>query len=210
MKILHVDSSITGARSVSRELSALVVAQLGGRDRHDVTYRDLVAEDLPHFTAVTAPSAHPLSKAVATLDATQQAKRDNSDDILREFIEADIVVIGVPMYNFTFPSELKAWIDRILIPGTTFKPGPSGVEGLAGDKRVILTIARGGYYGEGGAFKAAEHAEHAEHAESLLRTLLGFIGVEAIETVIAEGLNAADTREETVASARAAVHQIAV
>lgn len=203
MKLLHVDSSITGPRSVSRELSALIVAQLGGSEQHDVTYRDIVAEDLPHFTAVTAPSAHPISKAVPVLDEAQQAKRDNSDAILKEFIEADTVVIGVPMYNFTLPSELKAWIDRIVIPGTTFKPGPNGPEGLAGDKRVILAIARGGYYGQEAAFKSAEHAE------SLLRTALGFIGVKNIETVIAEGLNIADAREKAVASARDAVHQIA-
>jgi FMN-dependent NADH-azoreductase len=203
MKILHVDSSITGARSVSRELSALIVARLGGRDQHEVTYRDVVADDLPHFTAVTAPSAHPLSKAVPVLDLAQQAKRDASDAILNEFLEADTVVIGVPMYNFTLPSELKAWLDRIIVPGTTFKPGPNGPEGLAGGKRVILAIARGGYYGEEAAFQAAEHAE------SLLRTALGFIGVDSIESVIAEGLNIADARENAVASARETARQIA-
>ena len=203
MKILHIDSSITGERSVSRQLSALIVARLGGSEQHEVTYRDVVAEDLPHFTAVTAPSAHPLSKAVPVLDQAQQAKRDASDAILKEFIEADTVVIGVPMYNFTLPSELKAWIDRIVIPGTTFKPGPNGPEGLAGGKRVILAIARGGYYGEEAAFQAAEHAE------SLLRTAFGFIGVVSIETVIAEGLNIADARENAVASARDAAQQIA-
>jgi FMN-dependent NADH-azoreductase len=203
MKILHVDSSITGARSVSRELSALIVARLGEREQHDVTYRDVVADDLPHFTAVTAPSAHPLSKAVPVLDQAQQAKRDASDAILKEFLEADTVVIGVPMYNFTLPSELKAWLDRIIVPGTTFKPGPNGPEGLAGGKRVILAIARGGYYGEEAAFQAAEHAE------SLLRTALGFIGIASIESVIAEGLNIADARENAVASAREAARQIA-
>lgn len=203
MKILHVDSSITGARSVSRELSALVVAQLGGSEQHEVVYRDIVAEDLPHFTAVTAPSAHPISKAAPVLDKAQQAKRDTSDAILAEFLAADVVVIGVPMYNFTLPSELKAWIDRIVIPGTTFKPGPNGPEGLAGDKRVILAIARGGYYGEESAFRAAEHAE------SLLRTALGFIGVKNVETVTAEGLNFPDAREKAVANARDAAQQIA-
>ena len=203
MKILHIDSSITGERSVSRQLSALIVARLGGSEQHEVTYRDVVAEDLPHFTAVTAPSAHPLSKAVPVLDQAQQAKRDASDAIVKEFIEADTVVIGVPMYNFTLPSELKAWLDRIVIPGTTFKPGPNGPEGLAGGKRVILAIARGGYYGEEAAFQAAEHAE------SLLRTAFGFIGVVSIETVIAEGLNIADARENAVASARDAAQQIA-
>ena len=202
MNILHIDSSITGARSVSRDLSALVVAQLGG-EQHDVIYRDIVAEDLPHFTALTAPSAHPLSKAVPVLDEAQQAKRDNSDAILSEFLAADIVVIGVPMYNFTIPSELKAWIDRVIIPGTTFKPGPNGPEGLAGEKRVILAIARGGYYGKESAFKSADHAE------SFLRTALGFIGVKKVETVIAEGLNFPDAREKAVTLARDAVKQIA-
>jgi FMN-dependent NADH-azoreductase len=203
MKILHIDSSITGERSVSRELSALIVARLGGSEQHEVTYRDVVADDLPHFTAVTAPSAHPLSKAAPVLDQAQQAKRDTSDAILKEFLEAETVVIGVPMYNFTLPSELKAWIDRIVIPGTTFKPGPNGPEGLAGGKRVILAIARGGYYGEEAAFRAAEHGE------SLLRTALGFIGVKSIETVIAEGLNVPDARESAVATAREAAEQIA-
>jgi FMN-dependent NADH-azoreductase len=203
MKILHIDSSITGARSVSRELSALVVAQLGGSERHKITYRDVVAEDLPHFTAVTAPSAHPLSKAMPVLEEAQQAKRDISDAILAEFLAADVVVIGVPMYNFTLPSELKAWLDRIIVPGTTFKPGPNGPEGLAGGKRVILAIARGNYYGEESASRTAEHAE------SLLRTALSFIGVKAIETVKAQGLNFSDVRDKAVTSARDAARQIA-
>ncbi len=203
MKILHIDSSITGPRSVSRELSALIVGKLRGSGEHEVTYRDIVAEDLPHFTAVTAPSAHPLSKAMPTLDEAQQAKRDNSDAILREFVGADAVVIGVPMYNFTLPSELKAWIDRLIVPDTTFRYGANGPEGLVGDKRVILAIARGGVYGPGSA------AASAEHAESFLRLVLGFIGVKDIEVVIAEGLNVADGRDHAIASARGAVTMLA-
>lgn len=203
MKILHIDSSITGPRSVSRELSALIVGKLSGSEEHEVTYRDIVAEDLPHFTAVTAPSAHPLSKAMPTLDEAQQAKRDNSDAILKEFVGADTVVIGVPMYNFTLPSELKAWVDRLIVPGTTFRYGANGPEGLVGDKRVILAIARGGVYGAESAFASAEHAE------SFLRLALGFIGVKNLEVVIAEGLNVADGREQAIASARDAVTQLA-
>ena len=203
MKILHIDSSITGPRSVSRELSALIVGKLGGSEEHEVTYRDIVAEDLPHFTAATAPSAHPLSKAMPTLDEAQQAKRDNSDAILKEFVGADTVVIGVPMYNFTLPSELKAWVDRLIVPGTTFRYGANGPEGLVGDKRVILAIARGGVYGAESAFASAEHAE------SFLRLALGFIGVKNLEVVIAEGLNVADGREQAIASAREAVTQLA-
>lgn len=204
MKILHIDSSITGSRSVTRELTALIVKKLVGVERHTVVYRDVVAENLPHFTAVTAPSAHPLSKAAPTLDAAQQAQRDNSDAILAEFLDSDIVVIGVPMYNFTLPSELKAWIDRVVVPGTTFTYSADGrAEGRVSGKRVILAIARGGAYGEDAAFKSAEHAE------SFLRVALGFIGVTSFETVIAEGLSAADGRDKAIASARDAVQQLA-
>jgi FMN-dependent NADH-azoreductase len=203
MKILHIDSSITGAQSVSRQLSADVVERLGGTAKHEVTYRDVAADPLPHFTAVTAPSAHPLSQAVPVLDAAQQAQRATSDAILAEFLDADIIVIGVPMYNFTVPSELKAWIDRVIVPGTTFRKGEAGPEGLAGNKRVILTVARGGVYAAGSPFAPAEHAE------SLLLSLLGFIGVTAIETVVAEGLNFPETRNSAIASARDAARQLA-
>lgn len=204
MKLLHIDSSITGGRSVTRELSALVVKRLVGDAQHQVTYRDVVAEDLPHFGAATAPSAHPLSKAAPVLDPAQQAQRATSDAILSEFLEADIVVIGVPMYNFSLPSELKAWVDRIIVPGTTFRRGANGPEGLAGGKRVILAIARGGFYGEDSAFAAAEHAE------SFLRSAFGFIGVTNIELVVAEGLNIDEqSKDKAVASAREAAGQLA-
>ncbi|NYD89086.1 FMN-dependent NADH-azoreductase [Sphingomonas melonis] len=203
MKILHIDSSITGAQSVSRQLSAAVVERLGGDGKHEVTYRDVAADELPHFTAVTAPSAHPLSQAVPVLDAAQQAQRATSDAILVEFLDADVVVIGVPMYNFTVPSELKAWIDRVIVPGTTFRKGETGPEGLAGNKRVILAVARGGVYAAGSPFAPAEHAE------SLLRSLLGFIGVTEIETVVAEGLNFPEARNSAIASARDAARQLA-
>ncbi|WP_343055169.1 FMN-dependent NADH-azoreductase [Sphingomonas aerophila] len=201
--MLHIDSSITGAQSVSRQLSADVVGRLGGTAKHEVTYRDVAADPLPHFTAVTAPSAHPLSQAVPVLDAAQQAQRATSDAILAEFLDADVIVIGVPMYNFTVPSELKAWIDRVIVPGTTFRKGEAGPEGLAGNKRVILAVARGGVYAAGSPFAPAEHAE------SLLRSLLGFIGVTEIETVVAEGLNFPEARNSAIASARDAARQLA-
>jgi FMN-dependent NADH-azoreductase len=203
MKLLHIDSSITGAQSVSRRLSALVVEQLGGSNEHQVTYRDVAADELPHFTALTAPSAHPLSQAAPVLDSAQQAQRATSDTILAEFLDADIIVIGVPMYNFTVPSELKAWVDRVIVPGTTFRKGEAGPEGLAGNKRVVLAVARGGVYSAGSPFAPAEHAE------SLLRSLLGFIGVTEIETVVAEGLNFPDARDSAIASALDAARQLA-
>ncbi|MEK6346003.1 MAG: NAD(P)H-dependent oxidoreductase [Burkholderia sp.] len=203
MKLLHIDSSVTGAHSVSRELSRLIVDTLAAAGPLDIRYRDLVAEDLPHFTAATAPTAHQLSQAAPATDAAQQAARATSDAILKEFIEADVIVLGVPMYNFTVPSQLKAWLDRIVVPGTTFRRGANGIEGLAGDKRVLLAIARGGVYDEASA------ARSVEHGESLLRALLGFLGVSRIESVVAEGLIVAETKDATIAAAREAARRIA-
>ncbi|USI72803.1 FMN-dependent NADH-azoreductase [Sphingomonas morindae] len=203
MKLLHIDSSITGAHSVSRELSALVVERLVAAGAQDVTYRDLAADALPHLTAATAPSAHPLAQAAPALDEAQQSQRATSDAILAEFLAADIIVIGVPMYNFTIPSALKAWVDRLIVPGTTFRKGDTGPIGLVGGKRVILAVARGGVYAAGTPLAGLEHAE------ALLRTLLGFIGVTEIETIVAEGLNLPEVRNTAIASAREAARQLA-
>lgn len=203
MNILHIDSSILGPRSVSRELSALVVERLTRDAQHEVTYRDVVADDLPHLTPFTAPAAHPLSKAVPSLDDRQAAQRENSNAILAEFLAADTVVIGVPMYNFSIPSELKAWLDRVIVPGTTFRYDANGPEGLARGKRLILAIARGGAYGSDASMASAEHAE------SFLRVAFGFIGITDIDVVIAEGLNVDATKENALASARQAAGQIA-
>ena len=99
-----------------------------------------------------------------------------------EFLAADIVVLGAPMYNFTLPSQLKAWIDRIVVAGKTFKYGAQGPEGLAGNKRVIVAISRGGFYGPG------TPAAVGEHLETYLRWVFGFIGVKNPEFIFADGI----------------------
>ena len=116
--------------------------------------------------------------------------------MLEEFLSADTVVIGAPMYNFTLPSQLKAWIDRIVVAGKTFRYGASGPEGLAGNKRVIIAISRGGFYGPGAPAAALEHLE------TYLRGILGFIGVTSPEFIVAEGLLLGpDQREKSMHSA---------
>ena len=161
---MHVDSSIQGEASASRVVSAAITERLkapGGK--LDYTYRDLAAEPVAHLT----------------LDAFGGAE---AQAVVEEFLAADVVVIGAAMYNFTISSQLKAWIDRILVVGRTFRYGADGVEGLARGKRVIVGLARGGIY-SGGSPAAA-----LEHAETYLRGVLGFIGIESPEFVIAEGL----------------------
>jgi FMN-dependent NADH-azoreductase len=159
--ILHIDSSINGENSASRAISRSIVDQLTiERGGADVVHRDLAAEPLPHLT----------------LDAFADTS------VLDEFLAADTIVIGAPMYNFTLPTQLKAWIDRILIAGRTFRYTESGPVGLAKGKRVIVALARGGIYSEGSPAAALEHLE------SYLRGVFNFIGIEP-EFVAADGLN---------------------
>ncbi len=179
MKLLHVDSSILGANSASRRLSGAAVETLR-KATPDlvVAYRDLAAEPLAHLSGehlAAAGGAAPASPAVQKDIAAGLA-------VLDEFLAADIVVIGAPMYNFTIPSQLKAWIDRIVVAGKTFRYGAAGPEGLAGGKRVIIAVARGGFYG------ADTPGAALEHLETYLRGVFGFIGVGAPEIIVAEGL----------------------
>ena len=143
-----------------------------------VTYRDLAAQPLAHLSAdhlAAAAGAVPESPAV-------QADIAQSQAVLEEFLAADTVVIGAPMYNFTLPTQLKAWIDRVAVAGKTFRYGPNGPEGLAGNKRVIIAISRGGLYGPG------TPAAALEHVETYLRGVFGFLGVTDLEFIVAEGL----------------------
>ncbi len=176
-RLLHIDSSILGEHSASRTLSAAIVDQLRAHAPDlESSYRDLAAAPLPHLTPALLP-AGPSAEG-----AEVPAGRAESHAVLDEFLAANIVVIGAPMYNFTIPSQLKAWLDRILIAGKTFSYDANGPKGLAGDKQVIIAITRGGFYGPG------TPAAAIEHVESYLKAVFGFIGVTRIEFVVAEGL----------------------
>ena len=160
MTILHIDSSISGEQSASRAISRSIVDQLRAIDPGaELIDRNLVTEPLPHLT----------------LDAFADSS------VLDEFLSADTIVIGAPMYNFTLPTQLKAWLDRILVAGKTFRYTENGPEGLATGKRVIVALARGGFYEQGSPASALEHLE------TYLRGVFNFIGIEP-EFVAADGL----------------------
>ncbi len=164
MKLLHIDSAITGDGSVSRQVTANVVKRLQETQPGiEVTYRDLAGDPLGHLTLGDMPAP------------------GGSTPVLDEFLAAGVIVVGAPMYNFTVPSQLKAWIDRILVAGKTFGYGDTGAVGLVGDKRVIVAISRGGFYGAGSPAAANEHVE------TYLKGVFGFIGITP-EFVIAEGV----------------------
>jgi len=185
MKLLHIDSSVLGETSASRNLTAAIVARLRAEyPGIDVTHRDLAAQSLPHFTPVLA-EGHP---CVA-----------RNGEILDEFMAADVVVIGAPMYNFSIPTQLKAWIDRVLIAGKTFRYTENGPEGLAGGKRVIIASSRGGIYSEG-------PAASVDFQETYLKHVFGFIGIHDLEFVRAEGLHlGAEQRDAAMAQAHARI-----
>ncbi len=194
MNILHIDSSILGAGSVSRALSAETVAAL--RARHPaarVTYRDLGAAPVGHLSGAhlaAAQGAVPEAAALREDLAAGQAA-------LEEFLAADIVVVGAPMYNFGVPSQLKAWIDRLAIPGKTFRYTEAGAEGLVGGKIVIIASSRGGFYG------AETPTAFLDHQESYLRGIFGFFGITDVRFVRAEGVNLGpDRREAAIGAAR--------
>lgn len=192
MKLLHLDSSVLGPHSVSRQVSAAIVDRLRqATPSVEVVYRDLTQTPLAHLSG-----SHLAAAQGAPAPAELEPDLAASAAALDEFLAADIVVIGAPMYNFTIPSQLKAWIDRIMVAGKTFKYGAAGPEGLAGGKRVIVAISRGGYY-------AAETPMAAgEHLETYLRWVFGFIGITGPEFIFADGIQVGpEHRENAIAGA---------
>lgn len=180
MTILKIDSSITGVGSVSRQLTAATVNQLTAQDPGaKVIERDLALAPIDHLTL--------------------PAFADES--VLDEFLAADTIVIGAPMYNFGVPSQLKAWIDRIAIAGKTFRYAADGsAEGLVGDKRVIIAVSRGGFY---------DSANALEHVETYLTGVFGFLGITP-QFVHADGIAVGpDQREAGIAAGLAEVERLA-
>jgi FMN-dependent NADH-azoreductase len=179
MKLLHLDSSALGDASVSRRLTADLVARQ--RALHPdvvVIYRDLAADPALHLTG-----AHMAARmGVVSDDATLNTDLEKGNTYLDELLAADVVVIGVPMYNFSIPTPLKAWIDRIAVAGRTFRYTATGPEGLLTGKRAFLASARGGVYTGGSP------AAPFEHQESYVLGVLAFLGLTDVIVVRAEGL----------------------
>jgi len=186
MKLLHIDASVLGDNSVSRQLSAAVVQQW--RDQVpglEVSYRDLDAQPVPHLR----------SSSLAQSDPAEVA---DAEQVLEQFLAADVVVIGSPMYNFSVASTLKAWIDRLAVAGRTFKYTENGPVGLAGGKRVIVASSRGGLHtGAPTAFQ-----------DPYLRQVFAVFGIDNVEFVRAEGIAySPQHRTDAIAQALAALPQ---
>ncbi|MER2178450.1 MAG: NAD(P)H-dependent oxidoreductase [Stenotrophomonas maltophilia] len=186
MKLLHIDASVLGDNSVSRQLSAAVVQQW--RDQVpglEVSYRDLDAQPVPHLR----------SSSLAQSDPAEVA---DAEQVLEQFLAADVVVIGSPMYNFSVASTLKAWIDRLAVAGRTFKYTENGPVGLAGGKRVIVASSRGGLH----------IGAPTDFQDPYLRQVFAFFGIDNVEFVRAEGIAySPQHRTDAIAQALAALPQ---
>lgn len=177
MKLLHIDSSILGDHSASRQLSRAVVEAYKAVDPSaQISYLDLAKHALSHFSGASLAAGGTPADA---RDAAQKLEADTNEATLQQFIDADVVVIGAPMYNFSIPSQLKAWIDRIAVAGRTFRYTEAGPEGLCAGKKLIIVSTSGGLHV--GQPTSAGH-------ENLLRILFGFLGITDIEFVFAHGL----------------------
>ena len=179
MQLLHIDSAITGEQSVSRELTKRIVAAwTASHPNTMVQYLDVAAQAPDHFTA----DAMGFRTGQEAATDVQRAENAVSEALVSQFLAADVIVIGAPLYNFTIPSQLKAWIDRIAQIGRTFKYTDKGPVGLAGGKTVIVASSRGGMY------STSEGGQAMEHQESYLKVVFGFFGITDVRFVRAEGV----------------------
>jgi len=196
-KILVIETSPRGPDSVSRRLTEKVVAGLRARSpRAEVFVRDLAHEPIPHLEGVVVGAAFtpPESRT-----SGQKAAIALSDALVDELLEADAVVIGVPMWNFGLPSVLKAWIDHVVRANRTFSfvgGAPAGL--LQKDKKVIVVKASGSRF-------TGSPLESLDHLEPHLKTVFGFMGVPNLEFVRAEGLNDPKVQANALEEARSAI-----
>ena len=198
--LLVLNSSASGAASVSRQLIEETVTRLRGQDPAlKVVERDLGTSPVPHLTADSAAAIRGTEPA----NEAQTQARALSDALVEELKAADVLVIGAPMYNFGIPSTLKAWFDYVLRASVTFKYSEAGPEGLLKGKRAIVVESRGGLYSSG-------PAQSLDSQEPHLRTLLGFIGISDGTFVRADTLGyGPEARQQAINDAQAELARVA-
>ena len=195
MKLLHLDSSITGQNSVSRILTAeIAAAQAARHPGIEVIYRDLANEPVMHLSPahLAAFQGAPVQSEMLGKDLSLGGK------YLEELFSSDVLVVGAPMYNFSIPTQLKSWIDRIVVAGKTFRYTERGPEGLLpSGKKVFIASTSGGVYSGDSPAKAFEHNE------SYLKAVFAHIGLKDVTVIRAEGIGlGVDARQKAIEGAR--------
>jgi FMN-dependent NADH-azoreductase len=203
MKLLHIDSSILGNDSVSRMLSAEIVArQVELHPSTEVVHRDLASDIASHLSIGHVAARHGAPVEAPSLLGDIQ----KGEDYLEELQGADIVVIGAPMYNFSVPSQLKVWIDRVVVSGRTFRYSETGeIQSLLSpSKKIFIASTRGGAYSPG-----TPHAA-LEHHESYLKGVFAFLGLHDVTIIRAEGLAfGPEAKNTAISNARGEIALIA-
>ena len=197
MKVLHIDSSALGAHSASRQLSAAAVQALREADPDlMVTYRDFAATPPAHLSGELLQMLRPQPGTSVEPSPAIAAELELTETLITEFLSADVLVLGAPMYNFSIPTPLKAWIDRIAQAGRTFRYTEKGPQGLAGGKKVLIISSRGG------ALVGTPYETAVDHQEAYLTAVLGFLGITDLKIVRAEGLALGpDARKQAIEGA---------
>ena len=200
-QILMIEVSPRGPQSASRTVANTLAVRLSRLyPEARLVRRDVTAERLGHLDHVTL-------RAISTKDPAEavrlKAAARVSDELTDELLDADLLVISTPMWNFGIPSALKAWIDLVVRPGLTFQYASAGIDGLAKGKRAILILASGGVFSDG-------PWRSFDFVEPYLRHILGFIGIKDVQTVRAEGTNLPLLAPEVVPNANKAVEALAL
>lgn len=186
-QILHIDSSLSGESGVSAQLGKTFVAMLADTLNAKVHHRHLTPENQPHLS--------PAAMAAAT-----EGESTLADTLIHEVKMADILVLGVPMYNFGVPSTLKAWFDHIARAGETFRYTSGGPEGLLKNKRAYIITTRGGFH----------HTKSTDVQTDFLKVFLRFVGITDVQFIYAEGLNMGESvRTEQIEKAQQQLNAIA-
>lgn len=202
MKILHIDSSFNDELSVTRHLSGEVVRKLTESGNYEeVIYRDVVKDEIHHLTAKIAAGFRPVPRKEHSTEE-EGNERLLSETLVKEFLDSDVVVIGAPMYNFSVPTQLKAWLDRLAQPGKTFRYTATGPEGLAGGKKIIIASARGGFYEK-------TPLAGMDFQEKYLQTYFGFLGITDVVFIRAEGASRGEEiKQQEIAKARLSIDEL--
>ncbi|EGT5671322.1 NAD(P)H-dependent oxidoreductase [Cronobacter dublinensis] len=189
MKILHIDSSIAGEDSISRQLSQEIVRSImEAFGVEKLSYRDLIKDEIQQMNWDIAMGFRPGPGDMFFSENVTKEHRF-SDMLVNEFLASDVVVIGAPMYNFSVASQLKSWLDRIAQPGKTFRYTEHGPIGLVKDKTVIIASCRGGFYKD-------LPLEDMDFQERYLESFFNFLGVKSVQYIRAEGMSRGDEIRE--------------
>lgn len=196
--VLIIESSARQQDSVSRQLTRAFIQQWQAAHPGDqINVRDVAANPLPHLDADLLGG---WMKPAEQRSLPEQEAFERSNQLTDELLAADVLVLAAPMYNFTIPSTLKAWLDHVLRAGITFQYTPTGPQGLLQGKRAIVLTARGGIHAGAGS----------DHQEPYLRQAMAFIGIHDVEFIHAEGLNmSGDFHEKGVNQAKARLAALA-